>query len=609
MPSKIDSANSLRFCGAGKERRIIFSSILIAFITFFYIFVICSALQFNIYTFQHRVTYESVFNTHITSKYGDILIVILASIVWCYISIKTYYAKTAIIAFFIIFFVLSYFNYPQGIVGAGLTLPIIVSGILVEKFGTSRILNHEIGLSRNYVSIITFGLSSLGILGLGLFIFSGVITATLEKYPYAIFQQILGTLTPLIMAILVFCLPFKVLVNLFINKVKPAAHSLLSYNIIPYKLSNKSVSIYLSLTIVLGISLTFLPHISVTNPYHERLGVDTPRYTQWLNNIENQTANPIYFTIKSPGDRPLTLIVLLLIKESTKLDTFQAVEYSPLILISPLILVSFFLTRQFTSNAKVSLLAAFLSSISFQSIVGIYSGFYANWLALILGYLGFGLIVRYLKKPSKFCAAALVATMTCLLLAHVYTWTIIIAVSFVFLFVLLVLNSYPRKRILLVYLILSSSIAVDVLKSTWTGSSTGLEADVSLGRQGLGIGQFSERLKTLTDTVQIYYGGVYANIAILGLGLYWLIRCNPKDLASIFLLIFMSSAIVPLFIGDWVLLSRVLYEIPFQIPAAIGLFFIWKDSQKLIAIAIILVAAYLSFHVLVNLGLNYSVVG
>lgn len=609
MPFDINVANVLRSCGAGKEKRVVLSSTVIAVITFFYFFVICTALQINVYTFQHRVTYERIFTDHITTEYGDIFIIILATIVWCYISIKSDYIRVATIGFLTIFLVLSYLNYPQAMMGAGLTLPIVIGIILIDRFRTNRTLNHEIRLSTNYISIITFGLTSLGILGLGIFILSGVTTAALEKYPYAIFQQILGTLAPLIMALLVFCLPFKVLLNLFINRAKGTIHSLLFYNIIPDKLSNKSIGLYLSLSIVLGITLTFLPHIYVTNPYHERLGVDTPRYTQWLDNIQNQTSNPIFFTLNSPGDRPLTLIVLLLIKESMKLNTFQAVEFSPVILISPLIIVTFFLTRQLTSNDKVSLLAAFLSSISFQSIVGIYSGFYANWLALILGYLGVGLIVRYLKKPSKFCAAALVVTMTGLLLAHVYTWTVMIAVAFVFLFVLLVLNYYPRKRILLVYLILSSSIAVDVLKSSWIGSSTGLEADVSLGRQGLGIGQFSERLKTLTDTVQIYYGGIYANIAILGLVLYWLIRCNPKDLASIFLLIFMSSAIVPLFMGDWVLQSRVLYEIPFQMPAAIGLFFIWKDNRKLIAIAIILVAAYLSFHVLVNLGLNYSVVG
>jgi hypothetical protein len=102
--------------------------------------------------------------------------------------------------------------------------------------------------------------------------------------------------------------------------------------------------------------------------------------------------------------------------------------------------------------------------------------------------------------------------------------------------------------------------------------------------------------------VHTYYGGVYANIAILGLVMYWLIRCKVKTMVNIFLLIFLSSALVPLFLGDWVLQSRVLYNIPFQIPAAISLYAIWKENHRIIFVAILLIAGYLSFHILANLG-------
>ena len=83
-----------------------------------------------------------------------------------------------------------------------------------------------------------------------------------------------------------------------------------------------------------------------------------------------------------------------------------------------------------------------------------------------------------------------------------------ITVAFVFLFVLHALNYYPRR-----HFFLSSLIAVDVLKSSWTGSLTGLESDLSIWfGHGFGISQFSEHLGTLVDTVQTYYGGVYAII-------------------------------------------------------------------------------------------------
>lgn len=113
------------------------------------------------------------------------------------------------------------------------------------------------------------------------------------------------------------------------------------------------------------------------------------------------------------------------------------------------------------------------------------------------------------------------------------------------------------------------------LKSLWAGSLTGLESDVSIGfGHGFGISQFSERLGTLAQTVQTYYGGVYANIAILNLVMYCLIRSEPRELASLFIIIFLSTALTPLFIGDYVSQSRVLYDIPFQIPAAISFYYI-----------------------------------
>jgi hypothetical protein len=568
-------------------------------ISFFYFFVVGSAVQAKVYTFHYRVTYENIFLTHVTSLNLDVFILLSTTVAWIYLSVNAGHRKSAIIIFFsgfLVLFVLNDKTVP--LVGAALTLPFVICLIILDRFWTKVTLKHNVRLSLNYITMATILLASSGIGSLVLHIITGITTVTVEQYTYAIFQQLLSLLTPMIMASLVFCIPLKVLLIRFINKIK--SHTLL-IDIIEDKLSNKRVAICLCLCVILGVSVAFIAHRPIINPNNERLGVDTPRYVEWLNHMKNQTTNPIYFVLK--GDRPLTLLTLFLMTQATKADPFQVAEYSPILFVPLLVMVTFFLTRQLTANDRISILASFLSAISFQALIGIYSGFYANLLALILGYLAFGLLVKYLKRPSKFNTVALAVVMTGALLAHTYTWTIIIAVAFIFLFMLHILNYYPKKRFLLLYLILSSSIAVDVLKSSWTGSSTGLEADVSIGfGRGLGISQFSERLGTLADTVQTYYGGVFANIAILGLAMYWLIGCQPRQPANLFLLIFMSMALIPLFIGDWVLQSRVLYEIPFQIPAAISLSYIGKKNGKMIFIALLLITGYLSFHVLANLG-------
>jgi hypothetical protein len=593
----------IRLLGAGKEKGLILSSSLLVLLSFFYFFVAGSSLQTILYTFLHRVTYEEIFVTHVTSLNVDTFILLSATLFWFYVSIKAGYMKYAILIFFSVFLVSLFLNLTTiAFAGAVLTLPVVSCLIILDRFRNKRILSHDPRLSIDYMTIAAIGLVCLGIMSLIVFISTGITTVTVDKYPYAVYQQLLSILTPIVMAALVFCIPLKILLNQIISRMKIRGDALVLITF-KGKLSTKRIAFYLSLCIILAITVTLLPHLHVINTNSERLGVDTPRYVTWLMLMQNQSVNPIDFALKTSADRPLTTIILFLLTEVTNADPFQVIEYSPTIFAPLLALVTFFLTRELTGNDKISIVASLLSAISFQTLIGIYSGFYANWLALILGYSAFGFLIRCLKRPSKIALVILGLLITGLLFAHTYTWTIMISVAFVFLFVLHALNYYPRKHFLLLYLVLSSSIAVDVLKSSWSGSSTGLEADVSIGfGHGLGISQFSNRLVALAETVQIYYGGVYANIAILGLVMYWLVRSNLRELANIFIMIFLSTALIPLFIGDYLLQSRVLYDIPFQIPAAISLYYIGRNNGKMISIALLLITGYLTLHVLANLG-------
>jgi hypothetical protein len=69
----------------------------------------------------------------------------------------------------------------------------------------------------------------------------------------------------------------------------------------------------------------------------------------------------------------------------------------------------------------------------------------------------------------------------------------------------------------------------------------------------------------------IYVGGQFSNFILLALGLYWLFSSNLRKASNIFIVIFLSTGLIPLFAGNWLLQVRVLYNIPFQIPAAIAL--------------------------------------
>src|SRR5438105_10005249 len=104
-----------------------------------------------------------------------------------------------------------------------------------------------------------------------------------------------------------------------------------------------------------------------------------------------------------------------------------------LVLGPALVLAIFSLTREMTSNDTISILAAFMTAISFQVLIGIYAGYYANWFALIIGYVSFVFLFKFLKRPSKLNFIIYAILVILLLLSHVYTWAMVAVVTVVFL--------------------------------------------------------------------------------------------------------------------------------------------------------------------------------
>ena len=119
---------------------------------------------------------------------------------------------------------------------------------------------------------------------------------------------------------------------------------------------------------------------------------------------------------------------------------------------------------------------------------------------------------------------------------------------------------------------------VDIAKVLLTGSSGGLEQDIEIAQRGLGIEQFNLRWEILNATMYHGLGGVFSNFIILLLGLFWVLKSNMRKPYTVFLIIFLSAGIVPLFFGNWTIQTRIVYDMPFEIPAAISLYYISKRS-------------------------------
>ena len=294
------------------------------------------------------------------------------------------------------------------------------------------------------------------------------------------------------------------------------------------------------------------------------------------------------------GDRPLSLIFLYGLDQVTNSNLFFTIEYVAVILGPALVLTIYFLTREITSNDITSLIAAFITAVSFHMLIGIYAGFYANWLALILGYLSFLFFIRFLKKGGSENLLLYGILATAMLFTHVYTWSVLSIVAGLFLLIMILrprsLSNTGRRNAILLMLVLLLTVVMDVSRATATGASGGVERDLEWANVFIDPENYLLRWNNLSYTTTTFVGGIFANFIIFGLCLYWLGTTKMQSTGAIFLMIFFSIGILPFLIGEWVIQTRVFYNVPFQIPAAIAVTYIMqRPSKKLLKLIMLFI--------------------
>ncbi|HXS61176.1 MAG TPA: hypothetical protein VN703_10255, partial [Candidatus Sulfopaludibacter sp.] len=511
-----------------------------------------------------------------------------------------------------------------------LSIPLIISFSLYDRYiskqkkqqQTPPLLNrYTDSLFTNYISILGIALGIVSIIiSLLIHFFSFPSTSIpIRNYTYDIFV-LLSSLSPFFIFLLICSLPLKLLINeLIINRILRSekknnnnSHhinsSFFSDNNNSHHIRSRNKIIWLMLFMLLSVIMVLIPHYPSINKDNRQVGVDTKEYVNMMkpllkSNNAHQFIQQI-FVIQSAGDRPLTLLFLFaIVKTVNATNLSDIIEYLPIILGPSLVLAVFFLTRELTSNDTTSLFASFITSLSFHTLIGVYAGFYANWFGLIIGYSSIAFLFRSLKRSGKLDVIIYFVLLVFLQFSHLYTWTILTIVMAIFLLVMLKFNYYDKKRIFLLLLIILSSVIIDIVRMVTLSSAGGIEQDISIAHKGgVGLGQFSQRWSNLIFTTQNYFIGQFSNFIILVLGLYWLARSNLQEPSNIFIVIFLSMGIVPLFFGNLVIQTRVLYDIPFQIPAAIALTYIMKKytngTMMILPICIWLIA--ISFRAVSN---------
>ena len=575
----------------------------------FYLYFVGSFFRITIYPLINRTIVYTVFEEHIINQHLDYIIIIIATASWFLLSVNNrairYYFSIAYGAG-ITFALIS----PDAIVFDIITLlslPLISSVMLYYYYrkGQKNVLNFNAKLTLRYISLAVIAISAIGIVlpVLDVFLIPNF-DLSAENNPANELFLLLSSFSNIYIFLLVFCLGVKVLyrevLRLLKLDLKEDIPQTLSDAYEQNRLKTQTKIGFLILAMILSIVLVLIPQHPLINKDNQLIGSDTPSYVTWIGELakSKNVSDVVYQAFVSQGnngDRPLSLIFLFLVYQVAGLEV---IEHFPIILGPGIVLAFYLLTLELTRNEKIALIAAFFGAVSLHTLIGIYGSLYANWLGLIVGYISIAFLFRYLRSGRLPDIVVFSILLIGVLFTHVYTWTVLAAVSGTFLVVMLLVvlwnkkkkrdknsnisNHFTKRRITWLLVAILLSIVVDVTRVSLTSSSGGVEQDIQLAGTNFGLEQFNMRWRILHATAHESFGGVFSNFIILILALFWVLKSNMREPRTIFLMIFLSVGLLPLYIGSLTLQTRLFYDIPFEIPAAIALYYISTRSGSML---------------------------
>ena len=464
-----------------------------------------------------------------------------------------------------------------------------------------------------FMFLVTFiGLYSLALSFLKII---GIIELTEFPRDYAYDLFLVFSRTTYILVILIsMSILFRYLFPKIIRQFDPSVNEFINTRLVSKlsfqnKILNTNTNVYLSLFLIViaGIFVSAIPQLPTINPENRYVGVDTFWYVTWTKPFENSSIVNIAknaFVEQSHGDRPFSLLLIYLFSKMFSLPG-DGIDNLPILLTPLTTIIVFFLTREIINRPDICLLVSFFTIISFQVLVGIYAGFYANWFGLIIGFLAMIFLIRFLKTPRKknlICFSILIIS---LIFFHVYTWTIFsIAIGLFLLFLLLLKNKYVLKRTVLISLLaISITIPIDICKDIIIGSSGGIQEDIKLADYYLGFDNLSNFFENLYLSILISHGGIFGNGIVFFFVLIWAIfLAKLKNPFELFFLVFFLVLFIPVFFGYYNLQVRVLFDIPFQIPFVLSLVYLSKRIQSpILLLAVSILISCISLRTLINL--------
>ena len=345
---------------------------------------------------------------------------------------------------------------------------------------------------------------------------------------------------------------------------------------------------YLTLFIIPAIILTSFFIVYYPYFYTPRLiGVDTPWYYENLLTISSSEGIQHVISDYGAVTRMPYLLILYALMTVFSLPPMIVVKIGPVIPAALMGISSFYLTRTLTRNDFIATISAFLGLFSIATTVGIFTGVYANWLALGLVLIFWTLLLKVWQNPSRRLILITAITSFLILITHPWTWAIILASLATYLIFNLIFHRSDNSKIpqkitanksTLIILGINFVLLLILLAVFFSGEFIRLSTEVLAAMNTKYLTQF---LGVITYSLRFYVGGFLANTIIITLCILGLLTI--KNLKRQFYTLFISLlvvAFIPMLLLDSWWQWRLLYMIPYHIPVALFMFYALEISKK-----------------------------
>lgn len=368
---------------------------------------------------------------------------------------------------------------------------------------------------------------------------------------------------------------------------------------------SKSGSRYvLPVLIAMAVAIPYYPNLPAINPAGDVVGTDFAAYEQRLGQADPR--DPVGSIFAQVSDRPIAIIILYYLNEIIPADSATVFKIVPSLLTPITLLVSYKIVGLVTGSKKAACLAGLFSIVSHFVTVGVYGGFFANWVTIIMMLAIFYFLIRETRSHSYLHYAAVAALSVLAMFTHIYGWTYIVAILVGYtLFSFLAFRRSGTKKdasIAILAVIIVGNIAGDYAKLQFIGTSSGIESDVSLAESSVSTEAFSQRYNNLKFMLTTYFGGFLSNPVIFILVIIWTLKARIGIPAERLLLSSIYVAAPVFLVSDYLLQSRLLFMMPLPIAASLVVFDFAKNKKTSTVLILLLIASFLISNVLRSMG-------